>query len=64
MYTHKYHTFLGLLSLVMSIVLPTLIYQYYHLLKPWNDAILESSFYIPMIAYGLFSMLVFFYLCF
>lgn len=64
MYTHKYHVFLGMLCLIFSIILPTLIYQYYLLLKPWNNAILESSFYIQIIAYGLFSILVFFLFAF
>ena len=58
MVTRKYHIFLGLLSLVISIVLPTLIHQYYHLLKPWNDAILQNNFYVAVVTYGSLFILV------
>jgi len=58
MYKRKYHVFLGILSLAISIVLPTLIHQYYHLLKPWNDAILQNSFYVAVLTYGSLFILV------
>ena len=57
MYKHKFHILLGMFSLIISIVLPTVIYQYYFLLKTWNEIILQSNASI-LIAYGLLSIMI------
>jgi len=58
MYKRKYHIISGIVCLVISIVLPTYIHQYYALIKPWSDAMLSVNAGVAIAVYGFLSVLM------